>query len=75
MEKRELLSTVSGIASGTIEKSIDFPKKIKNTTIMWPAISLPGIYLNKTKILIKKSNMLTNIHWNIIYNSQDIEAT
>ena len=30
VEKRELLSTVGGIASGTIENSMDFPQKIKN---------------------------------------------
>ena len=50
-------------------------KKLKIEIPYDLAISLLGIYPKKTETLIQKKYTQTNVHWNIIYNSQEIEAT
>ena len=53
-----------------------FFKTLKIEPLYDLAISLLGIYPKKTKTLIqKKKYTQTNVHWNIIYNSQEMEAT
>ena len=49
--------------------------KLKTELPHDPAISLPGIYLKKTRTLIKKRYMYFNVHSSIIYNSQDMEVS
>ena len=48
-------------------------KKLKMELLHDPAISLLGIYLNKTKTLIWKK-MHPDVHWSIIYNKEGMKA-
>ena len=50
-----------------------FLKKLKIELPYDPAISLLGIYLEKT--IIQKRYMHPNVHCSTIYSSQDMEAT
>ena len=40
-----------------------------------PVIPLQGMYLKKSKTLTQKKHMHPYVHYSIIYNSQDLEAT
>ena len=52
-----------------------FFKTLKTEPLYDLAISLLSIYPKKTETLIQKKYTQTNVHWNIIYNSQEMEAT
>ena len=50
-------------------------KKLKIELPYDPAIPLLGIYLEKTKTIIRKDTCTPNVHSSIICNGQDMEAT
>ena len=52
-----------------------FFKKLKIELPYDPAVQLLGMYPTKMKALNSKRYMHSNVHSNIIYNSQDIKAT
>ena len=56
MEKREPSYTVGGSVNGatTMEKSMEFPQKLKIKLSYDQAIPLLGLYLKKVKTLIQK---------------------
>ena len=56
-----------------MEKNMEFLKKLKIDLPYDPAIPLLGIYLEKS--IIQKDTCTPNVHWNIVYNSQDMETT
>ena len=55
-----------------MENCMGVPQKTKNGTIIpyYPSILFLGIYLKKMK-----RYMYTNMHSNIVYNSQNMEVT
>ena len=55
-----------------MENNMGVPQKTKNGTIIpyYPSILFLGIYLKKMKRYI-----YTNIHSNLVYNSQNMEVT
>ena len=67
--------SVGWSGAATLEKSMEFPQKIKNRTTLWSS--------NSTSEYLPKGNENTNLkrylhphgHCSIIYNSQDMEAT
>ena len=72
------------IGIATMENSIGVPQKTKNRTTIWPSNPTPGHIVTplqkKKKIKkIKPTNLNThmhsNVHSNVIYNCQDMEAT
>ena len=60
------------ISTATMESNMGVPQKTKNGTIIpyYPSILFLGIYLKKMKRYI-----YTNIHSNLVYNSQNMEVT
>ena len=52
-----------------------FLKKLKIEILYNPVIPLLGIYLKKIKTLIRRDYMCPYVYWNVIYDSQDMEAT
>ena len=62
------------IGAATVENSMEVSQKIKNWTTIWPTNPAPG-YISKNKTTNLKRCMHPNVHANIIYNSQDMEAT
>ena len=57
--------------AAAVESSREVTQKIKNETVLWPSNS---IFLKKSKTLIWKT-INPYVDCNVIYNSQDIEAT
>ena len=51
------------------------PQKIKNGTALWPRDSIPGNLSKETQNTNSKEYMHPYVHFNIIYNSQDMEET
>ena len=51
----------------TMENSIELPKIFKIQLLYNPAISLLGIYMNKTKILIENIYICSHVYYSIIY--------
>lgn len=47
---------------------------LKKLKLEHPAVPLLGIYQKKIKALTQKDTC-THVHWSIIYNSRDTEAT
>ena len=47
-----LMGTQTGAA--TLENSMEVPQKIKNSTTLWPAIALLGIYPRDTGVLFRR---------------------
>ena len=80
MEKREPLYNYCENVNGatTIENHMEIPQKLKQKLKYDPVIRLLGIYPKKTKEVIQKyiyTYMHPYVLSNIIYNSQDMEAT
>ena len=73
MEKGEPLCTVGGIADWctTVENSMEFPKKIKNVTVVWSSDSTSEY---KTQNINLKECMLPYVPCSVIYSRQDMEA-
>ena len=61
------------IGTVTTENSLEGPQKIKNRTTIWSSYFTSESEVNKNTN--SKRYMHPNVHHNIIYNSQDIEAT
>ena len=58
-----------------MENSIEIPQKIKYRTTIWPSNSTSGHLAKENKNTNSKRNMHPSAHYNIIYNSQAMEAT
>ena len=56
-----------------MENNMEFLKKLKIELPYDPSIPLLGIHLKKS--IIQKDTRTPNVHCNIVYNSQDMEAT
>ena len=63
------------VCGATVEYSMEFLQKIKSETALWPSNSTPGNISEETENTNSKEYMHPYIHCNIIYNSQDLEAT
>ena len=75
--KRIPRALLVGMQTGaaTMEKSADFPQKIKNETSLSPSNSTSGYLSKENQNTNSKGCMYPCIHCNIIDNSQDTEAT
>ena len=60
--------------AATMENIMEASQKTKIELSYNSEISLMNICLKKTKTLIWKNYMHSNVHCNIIYSSQDMEA-
>ena len=76
MEKGEPYCTVGGIQIGTatVESSMEIPQKIKNGSDFWPSNPTSGNISEKTQNTNSKEHKCPYVHYNIIYNGQDMEA-
>lgn len=63
------------IGAAIVGNSMESPQKIKNRRTCDIAIPFLGIYLMNTKTVIQNDTCTPNVHFSIIYNSQDKEAT
>ena len=54
---------------------MEVSQKIKNRTTSWPSNSTPGYILEKNKNTTWKRYTHPNVHSNILYYCQDMEAT
>ena len=56
-----------------MEKSIKIPQKIKTRTTIQFSNSTSA-YVSEWNEIVTQKDMHPNVHWNIIYSSQDMEA-
>ena len=63
------------IGAATVENSMEVCQKIKNRTIILSSNSTPGYLPKVNENTNSKRYMQLYVHWTIIYNSQDKEAT
>ena len=75
-EDVEKLCTVGGNLNGavTMENSMEFPQKIKNSNTIWSSNPNYG-YLSKTNEITVSKRYLHSHVPRIIHSSQDVEAT
>ena len=77
VEKRELSYTVSGDVNWCSNSGKEYRRlsKNENRTTIWPSNSTPGDISERNKNSNLKRYMHSNVHGNIVYNSQDMETT
>ena len=78
MEKREPSYTVDGNVNWYKHYGKQYgvsSKKLQTELPYDPAVLLLGIYSKKMKALVQKDICMNNVHYSIIYNNQDMEAT
>ena len=63
------------IVRASMENSMEIAQNIKNRTTIWSSNSTPGHLSEENENTSLKRYMHPNGHSNIIYNSQDMEAT
>ena len=61
--------------AATVENSMEFPKKTKTGTALYPGDSTAGIIPQEFKNTNSKEPMHPNVHSSTIYSSQVLEAT
>ena len=61
--------------AATVESSREIPQKTKNGTALGPSNSTFGNISEEIQNTNSKRFMNSCIHYNVIYNSQDMEAT
>ena len=68
-----------GVQTGaaTVENCMEVPWKIKNRTAIWSNNSISEYFRlsQENEKSNSKRYMHSLVHWNIIYNSQDMETT
>ena len=61
------------IGAVTMENSMEVPQKIKNRTTILSRNASPGCLSKGNKITISKKYLHPQVHYNVIYNRQEIE--
>ena len=57
-----------------VGNSVEFPPEIKNKTAIWSSNVISGYLSKENENTNLKRYIHTNVHWNIIYDSQDVKA-
>ena len=67
---------LAGVQTGvaTVERSMEFPQKIKNGPALWPSNSTSGSSSKETWNTNLKEHKHPYVHCSVIYNCQDMEA-
>ena len=73
--KRKPLALLVGNCYSHCRNNMKFPQKIKSRITIQPNISTSGYFLKKKKSFNSKKYIYPNVHCNIIYTSQYVEAT